>query len=297
MTGKAAAVAAQQTEELIGEVGRRHPHSMNILQAFAPLLAAKSRVMAEIPLRETGTNGIDAGRFASGVPLLQLAPLFLRDDPWKQIALPLLGALRQGLPAIAGAAAGLEQAVESGTIDLADYFCADESLRLQVIAAWEQSAGFSLPVCSLLIEALGRVVLEKRRSGLSAFLNEKAWERGYCPLCGDLPGLAIIREKVPDRLLHCTGCGHEWRFSRALCSCCGQAAREEGTSYFFVEGKDTEAAFICDGCRKYLVTLNRVDNPGGKDVEILAVGMAHLDVMMQDRGYSPMKSCFWNRLQ
>jgi len=297
MIKKATAVAAQQTKELIEEVGRRHPHSMNILRAFEPLLAAKSRVMAETRLRETGTNGIDAARFASGVPLLQLAPFFLRDDPWRQMALPLLDALRRGLPAIAGAAVSLQRSIESGAIDLADYFCADENRRQQVVAAWEQSAGFSLPVWCLLIETLRRVVLEKRRTELSAFIQKTAWERGYCPMCGDLPGLSIIHEKIPDRWLHCTGCGHEWRFSRALCPCCGQAAKEDGMSYFFVEGKDTEAAFVCDGCKKYLATLNRIDNPGEKDVEILAIGMAHLDVMMQDRGYSPMKSCFWNRLQ
>lgn len=288
---------AQQIEELIEEVGRKHPHSSNILLAYAPLLLEKNSIIATIDLPEIDTKSIDTARLHSGIPVMQQAPLLLRADPWKHMALTLLPAMQKGLPAMTEEIETLKRCLESGAIDLADYFCSDTGRHDQVLDAWKKGAGASLPVCCLLLSALERIVLEKRACGMSAFLREKTWEKGYCPVCGDLPGLSIIHEKVPDRWLHCTGCGHEWRFSRVHCPCCDTPAKEEGMSYFFVEGKETEAAFICEECKKYLITLNRVDNPGEKDVEILAIGMAHLDIIMQEKGYSPMKSCFWNNVQ
>jgi FdhE protein len=293
----ASGATAQQIEELIEEVGRKHPHSSNILQAYGPILIEKSRIMATVDLPEIDTKGIDTVRLQSGVPVMQQAALLLPADPWKHMALTLLPAMQKGLPAIAAEIDTLKRCIESGAIDLAGYFCAGADRCDSVLAAWEKTAGINLPVCCLLLETLARIVLEKRACGMSAFIKEKTWNKGYCPVCGNLPGLSIIHEKVPDRWLHCTGCGHEWRFSRVLCPCCEAPAKEEGMSYFFVEGKDTEAAFICEACKKYLITLNRVDNPGEKDVEILAMGMAHLDISMQEKGYSPMKSCFWNNVQ
>ena len=119
------------------------------------------------------------------------------------------------------------------------------------------------------------------------------WEKGYCPVCGAHPTIAVIREKIPQRWLHCSRCGHEWRFSRMFCPGCEQES-PSGLDYFYVEDRRQETAFTCNSCKRYLITLNQISDMGDHDRDVSAMSLIHLDLVMQEKGFTPMTWCEWN---
>jgi FdhE protein len=66
--------------------------------------------------------------------------------------------------------------------------------------------------------------------------------------------------------------------------------------YFYVENKTQESAFVCDKCKKYLITLYRAGKVFARDMDISAISLIHMDMIMQGKGYDPMAICAWNVL-
>jgi FdhE protein len=142
-----------------------------------------------------------------------------------------------------------------------------------------------------MLRTAARIVLEKRSRHIE--WNGVNWEKGYCPVCGTFPTMAMIKEKISERWLHCSQCGYEWKFSRVLCPYCEYEACKE-MPFFFVEDKGRECAFACDQCKRYLITLTHVGDLNITDLDISAISLTHLDIIMQDKGFQPMASCEWN---
>jgi len=149
---------------------------------------------------------------------------------------------------------------------------------------------------AFLMSLVSRVVLEQRAKEALQELGAFEWEKGYCPVCGDYPSIALIEEEGGKRFLHCSSCGQNWRFTRVVCPYCEKEASKE-MDYFYIENKTQESAFVCDQCNKYLVTLYRAGNLFERDMDISALGLIHLDILMQDKGYEPMTDCDWNVLK
>jgi FdhE protein len=144
-----------------------------------------------------------------------------------------------------------------------------------------------------MLGAVARIVLQARSNGIGERIGEMGWEKGYCPICGAHPTIAVIREKIAQRWLHCSRCGHEWRYSRMLCPGCEQES-PSGIDYFYVEDRRQETAFSCDACKRYLITLNQISDIGDYDRDVSAMSLIHLDLVMQEKGFTPMTRCEWN---
>lgn len=143
---------------------------------------------------------------------------------------------------------------------------------------------------------VARVLLERRRIESTEVLGAFEWEKGYCPVCGEFPSVALIEEKGGKRFLHCSSCGQDWRFTRVVCPYCEKEAQRE-MDYYYVENKTEESAFVCDQCKKYLVTLYRAGRLYSRDMDISAISLVHLDMIMQEKGFEPMVTCAWNVLK
>ncbi len=65
-------------------------------------------------------------------------------------------------------------------------------------------------------------------------------------------------------------------------------------TYFFVDSKDKETTFVCEKCRQYFITVNKVSDLAEFDADVSAISLVHLDVLMQEKGFKPMAECEWN---
>lgn len=280
-------------EQLIDNMIEKNPHSKEMLSAFKPVIMERGRLVEELVLNSAEPPKIDGTKFKAGVPVIKQTTLFYHDDPWNEIALAMIPAMKRGFPHICDDLDKLETFIKDGKIDFFDCIKAYPEGNEEMIGPLAAELKVRLPAILLLIQNMTRIILEIRAKQID--WEKREWEKGYCPLCGTFPVIAMIKEKIAERWLHCAACSHDWKFDRFICPYCEHEGQKE-VSYFFIEGKEQESAFTCDSCKRYLVTLNRVSDINLRDLDISSIALIHMDVMMQDKGFQPMATCEWNVL-
>jgi len=185
--------------------------------------------------------------------------------------------------------------IKDDKIKPADYFKSSPDGESMATDVWAKDLKVSPSNASFLMSLVSRVILEQRAKEITAAIGAFEWEKGYCPICGEFPSVALIEEEGGKRFLHCSACGYYWRFTRISCPYCEKEERKD-MEYFYVENKKQEAAFVCDKCKKYLVTLYRAGKVFARDMDVSAISLIHMDIIMQGKGYEPMTASLWNVL-
>jgi FdhE protein len=283
-------------DQILDRAIEQNPHSKELLKAFGPIIARQRQLVNSINLPKLDYSSIDKVKLRAGVSVIEQINLFAPDDPLTEIALSLTEAVKEALPKLAGELDRLSDLIQKDKLCLADYFATQPGDENKTMARWGNDLKISPSNMSFLLSLIERVLLERRAREATAALGEFAWEKGYCPVCGEFPSIALIEEEGCKRFLHCSSCGQEWRYTRVICPYCEKEAPKE-MDYFYVENKTQESAFVCDQCKKYLVTLYRAGRLHVRDMDISAIALVHMDMIMQDKGYEPMTACPWNILK
>jgi FdhE protein len=288
----------EQTTEIKNIINRaldQNPENKEIIKAFVPIITRQRELVDQISLKKLDCSAIDKEKLKAGVPVSRQMDLLLSDDSLKEIALSLASAIKEGMPKLSEDIAKIEALIQEGKIKPADYFQTITNDESQAVDSWTKKLKISPSNATFLMILVSRVVLEIRAREIMAALGSFDWEKGYCPICGEFPSIALIEEEGGKRFLHCSSCGQDWRFTRISCPYCEKETRKD-MEYFYVENKTQEAAFVCDQCKKYLVTLYRAGKLFARDMDISAISLIHMDVLMQNKGYEPMSLCAWNVL-
>jgi FdhE protein len=285
---------AFEIKNIMERAVEQNPHNSEILKAFEPIIVQQRQLAAISSFKTLDSSLIDKEKLKAGVPVSRQINLFLPEDSFKKIAISLASAVKEGMPQLAENIDQISSLIQEGKIDPKDYFKVSPDGENKATKGWE-GLKISPSNASFLMSLVSRVALEQRAKEITAALGAFDWEKGYCPICGSFPSIALIEEEGGKRFLHCSSCGHDWRFTRVICPYCENEA-EKGMDYFYIEKKTQESAFVCDKCKKYLVTLYRAGNVFARDLDIAAISLIHMDMIMQEKGYEPMASCVWNSL-
>ena len=286
---------ASGISQIIENAIEQNPYAGELLKAFKPVIVRQRQLAKAAMLMPADYSRVDKEKLKAGIPIIRQADFLDEVDDIKQIILPLAEALKEGMPAVTEGIDRFCTLAQEGKIVLTDYFKTPEEGQASAVDKWGADLKLSPSNAAFLMSLAGRVILEQRRNEAVAALGAFDWEKGYCPICGDFPSIALIEEEGGTRFLHCSSCGQDWRFTRVCCPYCEKDSRQ-GMDYFYVENKTQESAFICDECKKYLVTLYRVGHILPRDMDVSAIALVHLDMIMQDKGYEPMTVCAWNVL-
>jgi FdhE protein len=218
--------------------------------------------------------------------------LFFTHDPWGSAARSVVNAITQGFPYLAEDMKVILHRVTAGKSEIFSlFFTNPEEVAGQLDLSAEE-LGISTVSLHFFLRVLNSIMLTKKARDMKMELAAHSWTKGYCPLCGSFPHLAILGEKG-QRLLQCADCGHAWPFSRLACPYCDHEDPQD-TNIIFIDGQKEEAAFTCDKCNRYLLTANRSACLGHPPADLIAIGLTHLDIILQEKGYSPMTECDWN---
>jgi FdhE protein len=286
---------SSEIKNIINRALEQNPENKEVIKAFAPIII-NQRQLAEQPfLKKLDYSLIDKEKLRAGVPVSSQISLFLPDDSLKEIALSLALAVKEGMPKLAENIDKISALIQEDKINPSDYFKPVAKEENKTADGWVNDLKISPSNASFLMSLVSRVVLERRAKEITAALGEYLWEKGYCPICGEFPSIALIEEEGGKRFLHCSSCGHDWRFTRISCPYCEKETRKD-MEYFYVENKTQESAFVCDECKKYLVTLYRAGHLFARDMDVSAISLIHMDIIMQGKGYEPMAVCAWNVL-
>ncbi|MDY6793416.1 MAG: formate dehydrogenase accessory protein FdhE [Thermodesulfobacteriota bacterium] len=119
---------------------------------------------------------------------------------------------------------------------------------------------------------------------LSTYLEkESMWEKGYCPVCGSMPGLSMFMEKG-ERFLFCSFCWHQWSSQRLHCPFCNNTDSKT-LNYFYSEEEKEYRVDLCDSCKKYIKTIDTRETQRYIYPPLEAVSTLHLDIKAQEKGF------------
>jgi FdhE protein len=113
---------------------------------------------------------------------------------------------------------------------------------------------------------------------------------GGCPRCGGLPQLSYLTDASETlvsgpRMLLCCRCGESWIHQRMTCPGCGEQSTSKLPIFADAERFSHLRADACEGCRKYLITIDLRKEPEAVPVVDELVALP-LDLYVKERGFT-----------
>lgn len=126
-------------------------------------------------------------------------------------------------------------------------------------------------------------IIRGREYLLNCLDADQSWEKGYCPICGSMPGLSMFSDDG-GRFLICSFCWHKWTAHRIYCPFC-ENRDSETLQYFFSEEEDDYRVDLCDKCNQYIKTIDTRKTNHYIYPPLEMISTLHLDFQAQEKGY------------
>ncbi len=126
--------------------------------------------------------------------------------------------------------------------------------------------------------------LSSVRIEIEKFISENNWQKGICPVCGNMASTAFFKhtKRGRQRFLHCDHCGTEWVYKRIGCPYCENIDQKK-MSIKDSEDEPDMRIDLCHKCNSYLKTyIGEDNNSAGKE----GWASIHLDILMEDTGFT-----------
>jgi FdhE protein len=175
----------------------------------------------------------------------------------------------------------IKEIIDNKRIDLKKLL--KKGLKEQRIDQVAEELELDKKVFSFLIQSSIRSSIEAGVERLRSELDPETWLKGYCPMCGSLPSLSLLKEEVGKRYLFCSYCGYQWRIDRLFCPFCNNK-EQESLHYLFAEGEEAYRIDLCDKCHQYIKTID-YRNLEESDPVLEDLATLHLDILASQKGY------------
>jgi FdhE protein len=283
---------AEQIRKAIQIIREEIPQLSNVLDAFGELLAEQAAFRAELPDIETRPEELDEVAFSQGVPILLKNAFTIPADTLKKSADRLIPVLIKGLPKISEQLTVIARAIEIWGPDSFDTADRDLILTHEQISELIVDLNVDPEIARFTLTQLLKPYAAKKAEAFADLLHESKWFKSYCPICGSWPEIGFLEGQEGRRWLRCSFCSHEWNFSRTKCPFC-ESGNPDKLEIFYTTNRPFERAEVCYECKKYLISLD-LRNRVGVIREVAALGMVYLDVLAQEKGFSPGAATAWN---
>jgi FdhE protein len=258
----------------------QQPALADFLSFFHDLYAAQFRAKADLPAPEVRKERERRTRLERGVPQLAFEHLGVQPRSFEQLVEQIVDVFFvHNHPALQaqdkdwtpGELVGLAREVFE---------------RWDTLTAPGSASGYDRgPVaCGLTAQAVGFALapyLQRAREIILPRLEPALWTKGYCPICGGRPRLALEGGKPARWQLACARCDAAWTWPAEACPFCSGHRLE----VLFSCRKGAYRLFRCPGCQHYLKTVDLKVRPGALSMveHLLTVGM---DLAAQESGDS-----------
>ena len=148
---------------------------------------------------------------------------------------------------------------------------------------------------SALIVSTDTVALLGQLSALPLLLNaaralspeaSRAWQRGYCPVCGAWPSMVEMRGIQRERRLRCGCCGSDWLLPVLRCAFCDEIDHQKLGFLLNEAGEQHVRVETCATCSAYLKTLTTLGALPFTTLAVKDLSTIAFDLAAHDRGYS-----------
>lgn len=317
----------QTVSQTLADVISWRPALESILKAFEPVLTAQEELTAllandsQIAAFAVAAQGgqpwavLQTERARQGIALLvgaSFAGLGAGVRTSAEKLLPILGALEAVAPHLKALRAFFRQPPDGGEDvceDLVEALVSGDEECIKELAKGAKLEPALLHfVANFVIAPVLRAVTAQLydAEGQGAWDRGGIWKEGFCPVCGALPVIGWLDKNRLDaknaylvggggkKHLHCGLCGADWKFKRGVCPSCGKEGndvmellRESGPAH-------GERLDWCTSCKGYCPVVDLREREGEPQLDALALGMMHLDMVAAKKKLRPLRPSFWN---
>jgi FdhE protein len=262
-----------------------------VANAFKEVMVSRVILKARLSDRDIHIPPIEYSKFAEGQPWLTKEVITSLIDPWGESVESTMLSLVEAFPSIEAEAVRLWKALKAGEVDLKYCIGTLVKMREEGIIKIASYLGFQPIVLKFILGQMLKPFVEQRTENLRIVIKNIPWHQGYCPICGAFPELSFLEGDDEQRWLRCSLCGYHWRFGMMACPHCGD--KNAGRELIHVVGFEYEWVELCLSCHRYIVG---IDLRKQKEViaDVAAIGMIHLDIIAQRKGFLPTAECAWN---
>ncbi len=250
-----------------------HPHLEALLRFYGQLFQVqftfKARLKEARHLEYWGDKEIDLTRLASGIPQVDFDELRMEAarfiDLYRDIAALLLRDTGY-LPPDNG-----EPQQEEILAHAVEIF----NSRVPLVGAG-QPADIIRTASGLVLAPYLQLACER----IMPRINQGAWHRGYCPVCGGAPSFAVVHADPGFRTLFCPRCNAEWRFRRMGCPFC---LERDHQTYYSGEGGGYRL-YVCEACHRYLKSLDVRESVSERCLPVETLATVSMDIAALGKG-------------
>jgi FdhE protein len=287
--GAYGALVGKVSEDVLNKLGKRiqsleekHPHYAEILDFYYKVRQHQERVKPSLkterlPLKHEWRDLLRK----EGFPLLQRQDFPLDLESSIQLFKSLCQIAKKANPFMSEQTRKIERILKERRIELGLFL--KDGLDEKKIEKTAEDFKVDQKVLAFLIQNSTKPSIEASRATVHDQIEAETWLKGYCPVCGSLPFLSLLKEETGKRFLVCSFCSHQWRTERISCPFCGN--KEPGSLQFFqAEGEELYRIDLCEKCHQYIKTIDarviEVFDPSLEDLATL-----HLDLVASKKGY------------
>ncbi len=279
-------------EKAFESIERETPFLKPVADAFKGVVISRAILKARLSERsDISIPPPKRSRFSMGYPWLTEETIASLMDPWGETVEFTMEPLAKAFPSIKADVLRLKEALDAGDVGLEHCIHALVEGREEDINGIASHIGLQPIVLKFILGQMLKPFVEKRTESLRPLIKNLPWFQGYCPICGAFPELSFLQGSEGQRWLRCSLCGYDWRFDRMACPYCGEQNRSK--EFVRVDGCEYEWVEFCSSCHRYVVGID-FRKETGLTVEVAAIGMVHLDIIAQERGFFPTADCAWN---
>jgi FdhE protein len=264
----------EQVAQRLRQEAAKRPELASTIDLYCALLEIQDRVKVEpggVPDAQAA-----AARLDQGLPLL--APETVAADGLS------LGELCDQIVSIMAE----RQPEQAEALAEARVWLTRERDRLGTIAVeylreGDVGGGDQSDLLALIFDVALRPFLRARASSLATLVNDAAWYRGYCPVCGGEPDFAALDRQGGRRRLLCSRCDSTWTFLRVGCPFCGNSDPRQLGHYPSEDG--AYRLNVCESCHRYIKTIDLRETAGERMLEVERVLTVAMDLAAEKAGY------------
>jgi len=282
-----ASTASSRYDEALDAIAAGNPSHASVIGSLRGLVAARAELAESLDIPGlTALLEKDKSLFLQGAPLLPKARIPLDAKVLKRCRERLVPEMARAFPKAAKAIAALDVAFVSGRMRLParlKRYLVSESLPE---AKALKSVGTTPEVAMLYLSQIAKVLAEAVGRAVGGHQVLDGWTQGYCPVCGGAPEISYLEGKEGRRRLGCSLCATTWRYTRVACPSC-QSTDHDQIELFYLDGKPQERAEACHVCKRYILHVDRRENATAFIPALEPLGLLHLDMIMQGKGFTP----------
>lgn len=258
--------------QALAKARQQHGELAGLLDFYHDLYQVQLEAKASLPEPQLHDVPAMRRRLAEGVPQLTFDQLGIEPEPFARLVDHITAALLRHNPA--WETERHEQPADRLVALARQVFETWDTLTSPTLEAEPQPGAQAEPE-HLPMLAVGFALapyLQRAAEVILPHLDLSLWTKGYCPICGGQPNLALLEQSRGARQLVCSRCDGTWDYQRVGCPFCGSEKKQT----YYLSQDNAHRLYVCPDCRRYLKTadLREIHRPVYPPVErLILVGM------------------------